>query len=207
MEGYSNGFPEVKSGTPEATMLENLEKNVYQFSVAKNYHELKEATLLLKDGDRLRTFNEFKKEVIKLHTLYNKAWLETEYNAAISSAQTAAQWVSYQDGKEDMPLLQYRTAGDKRVRDSHAALEGVKRPIDDDFWNTHYPPNGWNCRCTTVQVAGKETPKEKIPFAKVDKMFQTNMAKKGMIFPEDHPYWDGVPEDVLNKADDIKPKK
>lgn len=207
LEGYSKAFPEVKAGTPESTMLENLENNVYQFSVAKNYSELKEATKLLKDGDRVRTFKEFKTEIIKLHTLYNKAWLETEYNAAISSALSAANWVSYQKGKEDMPLLQYRTAGDERVRDSHAALEGVKRPIDDVFWNTHFPPNGWNCRCTTVQTSGKETAKDKIPFAKVDKMFQTNMAKEGMLFPKGHPYWEGVPDDVLKKAEDLKPKK
>lgn len=207
LEGYSKGFPKVKTGTPEATMLENLENNVYQFSVAKNYQEIKECTKLLVDGDRVRTFNEFKAEVVRLHTLYNKSWLETEYNAAINSAQSAASWVTYQEGKEDMPLLQYRTAGDQRVRDSHAAIDGVKRPIDDDFWNTHYPPNGWNCRCTTVQTSGKETPKNKIPFTKVDKMFMANMAKEGMIFPKDHPYWDGVTDDVLKKAENLKPKK
>ena len=32
----------------------------------------------------------------------------------------------------------------------------------DTFWDEYYPPNGWNCRCTAVQVRkGKytETPR------------------------------------------------
>ena len=33
-----------------------------------------------------------------------------------------------------------------------AALHGVTLPPDDPFWNEYYPPLGWNCRCTVVQV-------------------------------------------------------
>lgn len=52
----------------------------------------------------------------------------------------------------DRYYLQYRTAGDKRVRPEHAALNRVTLPISDSFWETFFPPNGWNCRCTVVQV-------------------------------------------------------
>jgi len=30
----------------------------------------------------------------------------------------------------------------------------VVRPADDAFWQTHYPPNGWGCRCRAVGVDG-----------------------------------------------------
>lgn len=205
LQGFGKDFNKVTAGTPEATMLENLDNNVYSFSVAKNYQEIKEATSLLKDGDRIRPFAEFKREIVKLHTLYNKSWLETEYATAISSAQTAAQWASYEEGGNEN-MLQYVTVGDKRVRDSHRSMDGVKKPINDPFWNSYYPPNGWNCRCSTKVAAGKATPDDKIKYAKIDKMWQTNTAKQGVIFPPDHPYWEGVPDDVLAKAADLKPK-
>lgn len=38
------------------------------------------------------------------------------------------------------------------MRPEHAALNRVTLPITDSFWETFFPPNGWNCRCTVVQV-------------------------------------------------------
>ena len=42
----------------------------------------------------------------------------------------------------------WRTVGDKRVRPSHRALEGVTVSIDAVFWNGLSYPSGPNCRCS-----------------------------------------------------------
>jgi hypothetical protein len=34
------------------------------------------------------------------------------------------------------------------VRPQHRAWNGLIYPVDDAFWQTHYPPNSWGCRCT-----------------------------------------------------------
>lgn len=41
---------------------------------------------------------------------------------------------------------------------SDAALHGVTLPIDDPFWEQFTPPNGWNCRCSVVQVRKSKFP-------------------------------------------------
>lgn len=35
-------------------------------------------------------------------------------------------------------------------RPHHVALNGLALPPDHPFWTTHYPPNGWGCRCYVV---------------------------------------------------------
>ncbi len=35
---------------------------------------------------------------------------------------------------------------------NYKELNGITLPKNDAFWNEYYPPNGWRCRCTVVQV-------------------------------------------------------
>lgn len=100
--------------------------------------------------------------------------------------------------------LQYRTAGDGRVREEHAAMHGITLPADDPFWDKYYPPNGWRCRCTAVEVNKGKYPVSDSEEAKrigdnattkLDRfgnnkagIFRFNPGKEGKVFPPKHPY-------------------
>ena len=45
---------------------------------------------------------------------------------------------------------------DERVRHSHALWDGVALPVGHPWWNTHYPPNGWRCRCRAFAVSERD---------------------------------------------------
>ena len=109
----------------------------------------------------------------------------------------ASQWAEYQQD-EEMANLQYRTALDDKVRPEHAALEGVTLPMSDPFWDTAFPPNGWNCRCHVIPVLKEDFPLSNSQRAQdaFDDMtqgkasiFRYNPGKEGVIFPPHHPYY------------------
>lgn len=139
-------------------MRKRLQRSDYIFSGMKTFHELNEAfpSLLDSNGNR-KTFEAFLNDVRKIDNTYNSNYLRAEYNFVQSSAEMAAKWERFsEDG--DRYDLQYRTAGDGKVRPEHAALNGVTLPPSDPFWEEYYPPNGWNCRCTVVQVRRSKYP-------------------------------------------------
>ena len=140
------------------TMRKRLTRSNYIFSGIKTFHELNEAfpSLLDSNGNR-KTFEAFLNDVRKIDKTYNSNYLRAEYNFVQSSAEMAAKWERFsEDG--DRYNLQYRTANDGKVRPEHAALNGVTLPPSDPFWEEYYPPNGWNCRCTVVQVRKSKYP-------------------------------------------------
>lgn len=47
----------------------------------------------------------------------------------------------------------------RHPRPHHQALDGVVRPAEDPFWQTHYPPSAWGCRCRAVGVDGPASAK------------------------------------------------
>ncbi|WP_338813439.1 DUF935 family protein [Bernardetia sp. Wsw4-3y2] len=187
--GVSEGFGDFD--TNDEDFYETLTENVNVFSAAKTESELREMTNLLLDEDGiLKTFSKFKADALKIHDTYNVAWLRTEYNHSIGSAQMARKWRDIENSSEALPYLQYETAGDGRVRKSHAKLEGIIRKFDDAFWDKNYPPNGWNDRCTVRSLAdGKETDISKIEIPDFGSQFETNIGKTGIIFPSNHPYF------------------
>ena len=140
------------------TMRRRLTRSNYIFSGIKTFHELNEAfpSLLDENGER-KSFERFLNDVQKIDSTYNENYLRSEYNFVQASAEMASKWEAFmEDG--DRYNLQYRTQHDSKVRPEHAELHGVTLPPSDSFWEEYYPPNGWNCRCTVVQVRKSKYP-------------------------------------------------
>jgi SPP1 gp7 family putative phage head morphogenesis protein len=198
-DNYKSITPDWK--TPDVEMLHRLTRDVWSFSAAKNYQELRDLTLALVNEDgKLRTFDAFKSAAQKICDKYNETWLQTEYNQAVAASQNAARWTQFTADKDDIPFIEYQTIGDDAVRASHALLDGIVRKVDDAFWATHYPPNGWGCRCEVIQAVGVSAPKKDIPNVGIPEMFRTNLAQTGLIYPKNHPYYIGVPKAEITKA-------
>jgi SPP1 gp7 family putative phage head morphogenesis protein len=80
------------------------------------------------------------------------AYLETVYRTNVVGAYGAGRFrqLTSPAVRAARPFVEYRTAGDTRVRPAHAAMRGVVFSQDDPDWPKYAPPNGFQCRCTTV---------------------------------------------------------
>lgn len=182
---------------PELTAA--LEQNSFYFSGFKTHHEMTEASRLMKGEDgTFKPFEQFQREVQRIDNTYNRSYLQAEYNFAVQSTQMAVKWKEWEKDGDDYDL-QYRTAGDDRVRDEHAALDGTTLPPSDPFWDNYLPPLGWNCRCTAVQVRKGKYPQSDSAEAIAkgqgctakpkQQIFRFNPGKQEKIFPPKHPYF------------------
>lgn len=183
-------------------MLAKLENDTFVFSGLRTHAQLLEASSMLMEDGKIRGFDAFAKDFNQVNTKYNQNYLEAEWQFALSSSQSAGKWAAIdQDGRYN---LQYRTANDDRVRADHAALQNITLPVDDPFWMSYYPPNGWRCRCTAVEVlktkyeladsvkaneAGdRATTKLGADGKNKSEIFRFNPGMEQKVFPPKHPY-------------------
>jgi SPP1 gp7 family putative phage head morphogenesis protein len=82
--------------------------------------------------------------------------LRTIYDTNLRTARASALWQRVQANKELLPFLRYSAVMDRRTRPLHRAWHGTILPVDHPFWRTHFPPNGWNCRCTVIQLSQRD---------------------------------------------------
>lgn len=184
--------------------MQSLAEDARIFSGLKAHAQLLEASrLLIGEDGKPRPFEAFAQDVLRLNDDYNVTYLEAEYLFAQHSALMANKWAGFEEGAGRYNL-QYRTAKDDRVRESHAALADTTLPADDAFWDKYYPPNGWRCRCTVVEVRkGKYAESDSAAASaagekattELDKagnnklaMFRFNPGKSKMAFPPKNSY-------------------
>ena len=79
--------------------------------------------------------------------------LKTIYSTNMRTARAAGQWERIQRTKATHPYLLYELGPSGEHRPEHVAWAGTLLRADDPWWRTHYPPNGWGCKCRVRQVS------------------------------------------------------
>jgi SPP1 gp7 family putative phage head morphogenesis protein len=201
MQGLYDGLAtgEALSTIKDPEYIKTLQKNIFTFSGAKTWHEVKlMSDYLIDENGNPRSFKEYKDYAKKVFGEFNVNYLKTEINHAKGSAQMADKWKQFGEEAELFPYLRYVTAGDDRVRPAHKALNGIVKRYDSPFWKENAPLNGWNCRCDLKQVEEAiETPddviEERINKETDGKGLQTPDYMKNNpgveVFGKEHPYF------------------
>jgi hypothetical protein len=120
-----------------------------------------------------QSFEDFKRDLIPI--LQQKGWwgkvekngeiiqlgsvrrLKIIYDTNIATAEAAGDWRRIQAVKRELPYLEYMSSVSERKRPEHLSWVGITLPVDDAWWGTHYPPNGWMCKC---RVRSRAEPRE-----------------------------------------------
>lgn len=84
------------------------------------------------------------------HRQLGEFHLETAFRTNMQTAYGVGRRHALERVKDDFPFWTYRSVMDDRTRPRHAALNGLTLPSDNDFWTTHFPPWGFNCRCSVT---------------------------------------------------------
>jgi SPP1 gp7 family putative phage head morphogenesis protein len=82
--------------------------------------------------------------------------LRTIFRVNMQMAYAAGDWTQTVDNAASAPYLMYDAIDDNRTRPQHRAWDGTVLRYDDPWWNTHRPPNGFNCRCSVIQLSAAE---------------------------------------------------
>ena len=106
----------------------------------------------INDGTTLETFrSEFDRIVAKHGWSYNggRDWrTRVIYDTNLRTSYAAGRWRQLQEVKKLMPYWEYRHShASTTPREQHLQWDGLILHADNPWWRTHFPPNGWGCKC------------------------------------------------------------
>ena len=78
------------------------------------------------------------------------------YDTNVRTAHAAQQWQAIQRTKRLLPYLLYLTGPSLEHRIEHLGWHGVCLPADDPWWDTHFAPNGYGCKCYVRQISQRQ---------------------------------------------------
>lgn len=109
------------------------------------------------DGQSFSEFKKHYKEIAKRHQF-------DDSNHRAKLIYTTNLYASYNQGRyeqqralqEVLPYWQYQHNDNANPRLHHKALDGVVYRADDPWWQSYYPPRGYNCHCTVRAYDDKD---------------------------------------------------
>ena len=133
----------------------------------------------LKAIEKGQSFDSFKKNIIP--TLQEKGWMSREVTDPVTGRTVTTHLGSdrrlktiynvnmrsaYQKGQYDRtmasdlhPYLMYRVGPSVKHREEHLNWDGLVLDKNDPWWDSHFPPNGWGCKCYTRAVTERQKQK------------------------------------------------
>jgi len=208
-KGLYSGFGSMNFGfgKPDEILLAELRSNVYMFSAAKTFQQVKEMSDALIDGKKFRPFNDFMSKGEEIFKTYNKTYLRTEYETAKGMGRVGAKWERIERDKEVFPLVRYVAVLSGNTCEICEGLNRMTLPVGHPFWNKYAPLNHFNCLCILEQITaeeGNQSPSWRVEKANkdvgavMDDTFKMNPGKDKVVFKDSgkgkHPYFDVEPK-------------
>ena len=112
----------------------------------------------ISEGTTIATFRKDFADIVARHGwAYNGGFnwrSRVIYDTNIRTSYAAGRYAQLQAVKDDRPYWRYVHAeGEQDPRLQHLAWNGLILHADSPWWHTHYPPNGWGCRCTVEALS------------------------------------------------------
>lgn len=121
------------------------------------------------------------------------------YETNMRVARAAGQWDRIQRTKSSLPYLQYQLGPSRVHREEHEEWDGLVLPVDDPWWDEHYPPNGWGCKCRVIALTAEGARAFGVDDAPEDGTYEWANPKTGeteQVPVGIDPGWDFNPGDV-----------
>lgn len=175
--------------------LYELRTNNAVFSAFKTHRMQNDVAAQLIDPitGRLKSFDQWKRDVKGITDHYCTQWLQTEYDTAILRAHQAADWKHFLDEADVLPNIRWMPTTSITPDPLHERYWTMKLtlPVNHPFWQEHRPGDRWNCKCSLQQtdepvnaeaLDGYTPP---LPMPGLD----NNPASDGKLFSDSHPYY------------------
>lgn len=82
------------------------------------------------------------------------------YSTNVDQAYNAGREKQMMAVKHLRPYGMYRHTSTEHPRLHHLAWDGLILPLDDPWWDTHTPQNGWRCKCKKYSLSRTEAKRE-----------------------------------------------
>jgi hypothetical protein len=79
------------------------------------------------------------------------------FETNLRMAYAAGRWAQIQRVKKLRPYLRYVHVEEQpHPRWQHHLWHNTVLPVDDPWWDTHFAPNGWGCKCTVQSLSERD---------------------------------------------------